>query len=378
MNVLFVSNDPSIFNPGSASRARMRAYAAAIKGGELHIISRAARGAREEQEGTLFLHPVRTPRLLILAFLPPKVRALITAYNIDVVAAQDPFEYGLIALWAVKGTNAKLYIQIHTDFLSPWFTRNGNLHSLKVRMPFLNRFRLRFADQVLPKADGIRAVSKRIKDSLTLRYGTRIKEPTVIPIATPLEISAPVPLPPHDFKFTFVAIGRLEPEKRIEDIIDALARVHGQYPQAGVMLVGRGRERRKLERYVHKWGLEKHVLFLGERADARGLLQSAQAFIQASAYEGYGLTLIEAALARVPIITTDVGIVGEVFRGYRDVLSVPVADPAALSIAMVGMIEDAQARQLMVRSAEVAAREHLAAYTDQPTLIANDLARTLS
>ena len=40
------------------------------------------------------------------------------------------------------------------------------------------------------------------------------------------------------------------------------------------------------------------VVFLGWRSDARGLMQSANAFIQASAYEGYGIALIEAARRR--------------------------------------------------------------------------------
>jgi len=121
--------------------------------------------------------------------------------------------------------------------------------------------------------------------------------------------------------------------------------------------------------------LTDKVIFLDDRPDARGLMRSAQAFIQASAYEGYGRTLIEAALARVPIITTDVGIVGEVFKGYEDVLAVPVADPTALSLSIVGFIEDNRVRQEFPIRAEAAARAHLAAVGDIPSRIAEDLTR---
>ena len=124
-------------------------------------------------------------------------------------------------------------------------------------------------------------------------------------------------------------------------------------------------------------GLADKVIFLGNRPDAWGLMQSAQAFIQASAYEGYGRTLIEAALARVPIITTDVGIVGEVFKGYEDILAVPVADPTALSLSIVGFIEDNGVRQDLPRHAETAARAHLAGVGDIPARIVADLARVL-
>src|SRR5690606_9973815 len=109
-----------------------------------------------------------------------------------------------------------------------------------------------------------------------------------------------------------------------------------------------------------------------------GLMRSAQAFIQASAYEGYGRTLMEAALARVPIITTDVGIVGEVFAGYDDVLAAPPGDPAALATHIMGLIEDQAARRMLVIGAEEAARRHLPAFAGYPRPVIEDLARACS
>jgi len=139
MKVLFVSNDPTIFVATSAAHARMRAYAAFI--GELHIVSAAPRGAREEQEGNLFLHPVHSWKLFRIRALASRAHALIIKYGIEVVSAQDPFEHGLAALRALRDTNAKLHVQVHTDFLSPWFVRSGNWRSPQVRVPFLNRYR---------------------------------------------------------------------------------------------------------------------------------------------------------------------------------------------------------------------------------------------
>ena len=81
----------------------------------------------------------------------------------------------------------------------------------------------------------------------------------------------------------------------------------------------------------------------------------------------------EAALARLPIITTDVGIVGEVFQGYKDVLSAPVGDPAALAAHIVGLIQDHQARELLAREAEHTVRNHLAGVGDVPGRFAEQL-----
>ena len=376
MKILFVSNDPAIFDSASEVRARMRAYAANI--GELHIVSAAGPSAHEEHEGTLHLYPVHAWKLFRVSALAKRAHALIRVHGIEVVSAQDPFEHGLAALRAVRGTNAKLHIQAHADFLSLWFVRSGNWRSPSVRMPFLNRWRRDVADSVLPQAHGIRVVSERIKASLIARYGSGIPEPSVIPIAVDLTVPEPVRLPAHPaFTFALIAVGRLEPEKRIEDILAALKLVTGHYPMVGLFIVGEGRERGRLERMVRSLGLADKVVFLGERSDARALMANAQAFIQASAYEGYGRTLIEAALAKVPIITTDVGIVGEVFKGFEDVLSAPVADPTALSLNIVGFIEDTRVRLELPIHAEAAARAHLAAQRNIAERVRDDFARTI-
>lgn len=374
MKVLFVSNDPNICSENSAARARMREYAAAI--GELHIVSRGKGG--EVHEGQLHIYPIHRPRLFALGAIARKAHALVIEHGIEVVSAQDPFEYGHAAMKAVKGTSAKLHIQVHTDFLTPWFTRGHIARSPRVRMPFLNRVRRHIAKRVLPHADGIRVVSRRIRNSLVEAYGNQIPEPAIIPIAVqdiPIE---PVPLPPHSFTFALLAVGRLEPEKRVEDIIAAVARLSAGYPSLGAIIVGEGRERKKLERMARRLRLKDKIIFLGARPDARGLMKSAQAFIQASAYEGYGLTLIEAALARVPIVTTDVGIVGEVFDGYKEVLAAPVGDPVNLAAHIAWLIEDHEARKELSMSAELRAKEHLASTDSSPTAIAADLARTLT
>mgnify|MGYP001561557338 CR=1 FL=1 len=391
MKALFISNDPTIFDATSAARARMRTYAVAI--GELHILSSAGRGAKEEQDGNLFLHPVRSWKLFRVRVLAHRAHKLVMKYGIEVVSAQDPFEHGLAALRAVRGTSATLHIQVHTDFLSPQFVKSGNWRMFGIRMAFLNRYRRKIADHVLPAANGIRAVSHRVKNSLIARYGSRIsrrgtsegkpdpdgvpriKEVSVIPITVSAEIPPRVQLPPHTFNFALIAVGRLELEKHVEDILTALSLVVKRYPMIGLFIVGEGREHGRLLQLTQTLNLEKHVVFLGERTDAWALMGSAQAFIQASAYEGYGRTLIEAALARIPIITTDVGIVGEVFKDQTEVLVAPVADPKALARNIVRFIEDNRVRQELPTSAAAAAQEHLSSVGDLPTRIFEDLTR---
>ncbi|HYF28803.1 MAG TPA: glycosyltransferase [Candidatus Paceibacterota bacterium] len=373
MKALFIGSDPTIFTPESPARTRLKRYAAEI--GTLHVLSRGPH-ATDLEDGPLHLHAVDGGKLAALHAMQGKARRLIKEQGIEIVSAQDPFEHGWVAYQAKKGTSAKLHLQVHTDFCSPWFVKGTMLRAAHVQMPVLNTIRRSIADRIIPRADGIRAVSERVKASLIGRYGDR--PISVIPIAGPESLPPRVALPPHPFSFAFVTVGRLEPEKRIEDAIDALARVARTYPMVGLIVIGDGRSRRRLMKRARMLGLGERVMFLGWRSDALGLMQSAQAYIQTSAYEGYSLTLLEAARARVPIITTDVGIVGEVFTGYEDVLVAPVADPAALAVHIAGLVEDVQARQSLVRNAERKAAAHLASIGDQPARIAEDLARTLA
>lgn len=375
MKTLFISNDPQIFDSRSEVRARMRAYAEAV--GELHILSRGTADAYLQKEKTLTLYPVKGPKLFSLLTMAARARRIIKDNGIEVVSAQDPFEYGLIALRAIRGTSAKLHVQVHTDFLSEWFIKSDGFRAPKGSVPFLNSLRIRIADYVLPRAEGIRVVSERIKKSLVARYPKQEPLVEVIPVAVSNDSVATVPLPPHSFSFTLVTVSRLESEKRIQDILYAIARIQQVYPSVGIFIIGEGRERKRLQILASKLGLTDKALFLGARADARGLMKSAHAYIQASAYEGYGRTLLEAALARIPIITTDVGIVGEVFMGYEDVLSAPVADPAQLAVHISGLVEDHQARISLAINAEVKAKAHITSLSEQSKRIAENLEKTL-
>jgi glycosyltransferase involved in cell wall biosynthesis len=366
MNILFISNDPQVFSDTSVVRERMRSYAAEIakRGGMLHILSRSPADC-SIQDGPLHLHGVAIGKLQAQSELPRIAKELIKAENIRIVSAQDPFEHGKIAARAVEGTPAKLHIQIHTDFLSPWFVRTGTAAGL------LNRIRVRIAGDVLPKADGIRVVSERIRRSVMKRYKD-IPEPSVIPIAVPQVAPSTGAQLPGNHSFKLVAVGRLEGEKRVQDLIAAM---HALPRTVALHIVGDGSQRGVLEDHAFQEGLSSRIFFLGNRPDARSLMTQADVFVQASAYEGYGLTLIEAALAGIPIITTKVGIVGEVLDSETDIYPVPIADPAAISVQVMELTNNSEKGALHASCAKAHVEEHLSRTDSSPRAIIEDMAR---
>jgi glycosyltransferase involved in cell wall biosynthesis len=354
----------------------MRAYAEVI--GEVHIVMRSDGPDSIQRTDNLTVHGVQGTKILGLKKVASYARALVRAESIEVVSAQDPFEHGFLALFASRGSSAKLHIQIHTDFLSPWFIRKIGRDTAWFPFSIKNLVRRGIARVVLPKADGIRVVSKRIKQSLNRRYGKRIIEATILPIALEPTVPLAVELPRHVFSFTLITVGRLESEKRICDSIDALALIADIYPAIGLIIVGHGRERASLMTRVMEKNLVGRVVFAGANADAWGMMRNADVYIQASAYEGYGRTLLEAALACIPIISTDVGIVGDVLIPGEDMLVASPSDPIQLAAHISALYEERTLRERLAQHALQKAFTHTAQYTNLAHLIAEDLERVIT
>lgn len=360
VRVLMISNDPSLFQEGSEVRARLKEYAMHFE--QLHVLSRGHVGV--VSEGNLTLHGAGHSRFWSKFSLIKKAEAIAKAYSIQIISAQDPFEHGRVAYRVAESVGAKLHVQVHTDFLSPFFAKES----------FRNHIRIRIADTVLPNADGIRVVSERIKNSLTARYGDAIVTPIVLPIAVPTDETLAAPLPEEMPQFRLIAVSRLEEEKRLKDVLLAVSRARARYPSIGLAIVGDGSKRKSLVSYVRRLGIQNNVWFLGSRSDARGLMKSSTAFIQVSSYEGYGRTLIEASLARVPIITTDVGVVGEVLTPEVSALVCPVGDIACLERYIWHLIGDNALRASLVLGAKQAAEMHTQVLHNLPARIAENIA----
>ncbi len=105
---------------------------------------------------------------------------------------------------------------------------------------------------------------------------------------------APVP-PPESGPFTFAAVGRLNPVKRLPIAIAAMARTQDVH----LNIVGDGGERSMLEALVRRHGLESRVHFLGHLSDPRAAIAGCDALLNTTRAEGLPLAVLEgAAMAR--------------------------------------------------------------------------------
>ncbi len=111
---------------------------------------------------------------------------------------------------------------------------------------------------------------------------------------------------------TVVAVGRLAPVKRFDELLRAAEVARRRVPHLRLVLVGDGPMRRDLENLARELGATEWVTFHGQVSHADLVEHYRRAWIVASASlaEGWGLTLTEAAACGTPAVATDI-------RGHR-------------------------------------------------------------
>ncbi len=152
-------------------------------------------------------------------------------------------------------------------------------------------------------------------------------------------------------------IARLDYLKDHATAIRTLARVVQQRPDARLVLVGEGPERGKIEEQVRRSGIEANVRMLGLRKDVARLLAATDLFLLTSISEGIPLTPIEAMAAGVPVVSTNVGGVGEVVEDGVTGLLAPSGNDEALAGHVLRLAADEALRRRLAESGRRRARQ---------------------
>jgi glycosyltransferase involved in cell wall biosynthesis len=142
------------------------------------------------------------------------------------------------------------------------------------------------------------------------------------------------------------SVGRLEPIKGYEVMIDAFARLltkDEHTPAPVLVLVGDGSERGALERTASTLGIADSVHFLGWRSDIERITRSFTIFSMSSHSEGTSVSLLEAMSSGLCPVVTSVGGNAAVLGPELSHRLVPAADPDRLAVALSEAIRDTAA-----------------------------------
>ena len=196
------------------------------------------------------------------------------------------------------------------------------------------------------------AVSESTRQDLIER-GLSAECISVIPNGIEVDRYTPDPEGGRSERPSILFLGRLKKYKRVDLVLEALARLVADGLDAELRVGGDGDQRPQLEAEAARLGLCDHVRFLGFITDDEKLAQLREAWIHVltSPKEGWGIANLEAAACGTPTVASDApGLRESVVDGETGLL-VPHGDVEALTDAVGHLLRDDARREEMGRNA---------------------------
>lgn len=152
-------------------------------------------------------------------------------------------------------------------------------------------------------------------------------------------------------RYVIGTVGRLDPVKNHEVILDALTLFSHTEGRPFLLIVGEGETRTRLEDMVKRLGLEDDVRFIGYSNDTASLLACMDVYVQSSLYEGFSNTVLEAMSTGLPVVVTDVGGTRDLVDEGREGFFFAPTDPPQLARFVRRLWDDHVLRQRMGQQA---------------------------
>ena len=167
---------------------------------------------------------------------------------------------------------------------------------------------------------------------VTVRYGLD---------ELPVEPSEPTPakagIPPG--APLALAIGRLIEQKDHATLLRAFAQVRKTQPRVRLAILGSGPLEAATRALARELGIADAVALPGQTAP-RDWLTRADVFVHTSRWEGFGIVLLEAMLARLPVVATRVSAVPEIVVDGETGVLADAGDAAAVAAALEALLAD--------------------------------------
>lgn len=231
------------------------------------------------------------------------------------------------------------------------------------------------------KNHGIIAVSHGVAQNLVTHFPIPFEKVRVIynPIVCP-ELFQKAREPVAHSWFTskdvpvILAAGRFEPQKAFLTLIRAFYELQ-KWINARLVILGDGKERCEMEALIAQLGLQECVSLPGFVLNPYPYMANADLFVLSSAWEGFGIVLVEAMAMGTPVVSTDCCFgPSEILENGRLGPLVAVGDTMGLAMAMRNALLQPVARDELIRAAERFSDEVSAkAYVEYLELLPRDV-----
>lgn len=290
----------------------------------------------------------------------------------DAILALDPVSTGFPAMLAARLLKKPFFVKVVGDYA---WEQGTQRFGIRVSLDeFVRTKHVPFSVEVFRKIQTYVAQSARTVivpseylRGIVSRWGIDKECVSVIYNAMQEEEEGTLPASVEGLtRPRIVSVGRLVPWKGMPGLIDAMATVQDEFPDAVLLIAGDGPDRDALERFSHA-RLKKGGVLLGPlpHADTLALIRDADIFVLNSTYEGLSHLLIEALALGKPVIATNVGGNPELIEDGKNGLLVPVGDRTVLTEAIVHLLKNPSHQdQLGSAAMESAKRFSTAAMAD--------------
>jgi len=160
-------------------------------------------------------------------------------------------------------------------------------------------------------------------------------QPAAVPLQTPVKV---------------VTVGRLVSWKRVDKVIEAVVPCH----QVGLVIVGDGPERKRLQALANTLGVANRVYFAGQvsQEETKRLMAACDLFVLNSTYEGLPHVVLEAMSLGLPVVATAVGGTPEVVCDGENGRLMALGDDSVLAQVFLQLAVSPWERQRLARGAQ--------------------------
>ncbi len=257
----------------------------------------------------LSVFPSYGPRMLSWLRAYVKARKICRQSKVDIIVTQDPL-LGVLGVLLKRKFGGKLFINVFgTEMFSERWLKRDLAHRLY-------RFAIRWS---LRNADLVRTETNRLKEFLIETFKIPSdKLVNIFVVPSPESIKSLTrakgseireSLLENKYERIVLSVGRLVDAKDLPTFLRAARIVINEYPETLFAIIGEGPEHRKLESLCRELNLVNNVSFLGAVPfdHVPSYYAACDVFVLSSWSEGFGRVMMEAALAKRPVVATDVG-----------------------------------------------------------------------
>jgi 1,2-diacylglycerol 3-alpha-glucosyltransferase len=287
------------------------------RGHQVTIFAPKFPGYTDHQTGVVrvpSLKYLNDPPIYVAVLGTPRTTWSLTRKHFDVLHAHSPLSVGLLAYLTASTKNLPLIYTYHTSITdyTHYIKFIGGSAVVRYGARWFSTTTTNLGDQVVvpsPKfgrlllEQKVRKPIHIIPNGIDLSTFQRAKSPGSFRARLGIKTGAPI----------LLSVGRIDPEKRPDFLIEAFVLMADEFPEARLVFAGDGSARKDLEAKAASTSVKDRIHFLGmvDRADLPDIFHDATIFLSASTTEVHPISVIEAIASGLPVVAVQ----DEAFEG---------------------------------------------------------------